>query len=460
MFKKLNLENFRSFSKVNLTFAPITLFVGPNNSGKSSAISALRLLAQTLESNDPNVRLLLNGPFGDFGTYKDLVHGNQTRKQIKMSFELESDEKDRYVISSNITQLHVDLKYKYRSALKEVVLKEISILGDNKHLLTCEYIEDSERFIPRKISKTEIPASYATSPSRMLDFRNFIPRMLGPTIRTKELLSESVIFGEDEESALRQTSRIGFTVTRHFQNIEYVGAMRMPPARTFLYAGERRRRVGSSGEYAAAILAMDSMRRGGKARGIRTNVVNWLTSAGIASDVRIVSLSDRYYEIQVQHPITKEYENYADVGYGNSQVVPVLIAGYNLARGETFIVEEPEIHLHPKAQAELGDFFVELQQRGVQSIIETHSEHMIIRLQQHVASGRIKPSDICIYYTQPTAEGKTVRRLELDSRGVFKNEWPGGFFSERLEEATKLARLRSSIVKPTDDEKNSRKGEL
>lgn len=451
MFKKLNLENFRSFSKVNLTFAPITLFVGPNNSGKSSALSALRLLAQTLESNDPNVRLLLNGPFGDFGTYKDLVHGNQTRKQIKMSFDLDVDEKERSLISTS-TRVHVDLKYKYRSALKEVVLKEISLIGDNEHLLTCEFIEDSERFIPRKISKTQIPASYATTTSRMLDFRNFIPRMLGSSIRTKELLSESLLIGEDEESALRQSSRIGFTISRHFQNIEYVGAMRMPPARTFLYAGERRRRVGSNGEYAAAILAMDSMRRGGKARGIRTNVVNWLTSAGIASDVRIVSLSDRYYEIQVQHPITKEYENYADVGYGNSQVVPVLIAGYNLARGETFIVEEPEIHLHPKAQAELGDFFVELHERGVQSIIETHSEHMIIRLQQHVASGRIKPSDICIYYTEPTVEGKTVRRLEIDNRGVFKNEWPGGFFSERLEEATKLARLRSSSLRPIDKE--------
>lgn len=450
MFKKLHLENFRSFSKVDLIFSPITIFVGPNNSGKSSALSAIRLLTQTLESNDPNVRLLLNGPFGDFGTYKDLVHGNQTRKQIKISFDLDIGGDDRF--GGSESQISVNLKYKYRSALKEVVLKEISFYGDNKHLLTSEYIEDSERFVPRMISKTQIPASFAATTSRMLDFRNFIPRMLGVSLRQRDISTSPNLINEEEELAIRQTSRDAMTISRHFQAVEYVGAMRMPPARTFLYTGERRRRVGSNGEYAAAILAMDSMRRGGKAKGIRAGVVGWLSSAGIASDLRIVPLSDRYYEIQVQHPVTKEYENFADVGYGNSQVVPVLVAGYNLGRGETFIVEEPEIHLHPKAQAELGDFFVELRERGVQSIIETHSEHMIIRLQQHVASGRIKPSDICIYYTEPTVEGKTVKRLELDNRGVFKSEWPGGFFSERLMEATKLARFRSLLAKPSAKE--------
>lgn len=451
MLKKLHLENFRSFAKADLVFSPITLFVGPNNSGKSSALSAIRILTQTLESSDPNVRLLLNGPFGDFGTYKDLVHGNQTKKVMRIAFRLTPDE-DQPTFNGSKLRIDVNLKYKYRSALKEVILKEIEFSGDGKRLLTTEYNEDSERFIPRVIAKTTIPASYAYTASKSLDFRNFIPRMIGPGLRTQRESNQPQVIREEEELALRAMMRDAWGVSRFFQKVEYVGAMRMPPARTFLYAGERRQRVGANGEFAAAILAMDSVRRGGKAKGIRHNVVGWLSAAGIASDLRIVPLSDRYYEIHVQHPITKEYENYADVGYGNSQVVPVLVAGYNLGRGDTFIVEEPEIHLHPKAQAELGDFFVDLHERGVQSIVETHSEHMIIRLQKHIASGRIKPTDICIYYTEPTPEGKTVRRLELDNRGVFTTDWPGGFFPERLEEATKLARSRSQIPKASSRE--------
>ncbi len=443
MFKKIHLENFRSFARADIDFSPITIFVGPNNSGKSSALSAIRILTQTLESNDPNVRLLLNGAFGDFGTYKDLVHGNQTKKVMKISFRI-APNKNQPNVGISKSYIEVNLKYKYRSAIKEVILKEVSFSGDEKHLLTAAYNEDSERFMPRAVAKTVIPASYAHTTSRALDFRNFIPRMLG-SMRPQRESSQLQLIGDDEELALRTVMHDAWNVTKHFQQVEFVGAMRLPPARTFLYAGERRRRVGANGEFAAAILAMDSMRRGGKTKGIRQNVVNWLSSAGIASDVRIVPLSDRYYEIHVQHPITKEYQNYADVGYDNSQIVPVLVAGYNLSSGDTFIVEEPEIHLHPKAQAELGDFFVELHERGVQSIIETHSEHMIIRLQKHVASGRIKPADICVYYTEPTLEGKTIKRLELDNRGVFSTEWPGGFFAERLIEATQLARSRSQI---------------
>lgn len=442
MFKKIHLEHYRSFSSLDIELSSITLFVGPNNSGKSSAISALRLLAQTLDSNDPNVRLLLNGPFGDFGTYKDLVHGNQTRKQLKIGIEIENKKPN---IGSR--KIKLDLKYKYRSSLKEVVLKEIRLVSDNKPLIGCEYNDDSEKFTPRMLLGNGIPAHLATSASKWLDFRNFIPRVMITSLSYDFFMSTQLSDVKDNEVYLRKITRDSVSISRNFQSIEYVGAMRLPPARTFLYAGERRKRVGANGEYSAAILAMDSMRRGVKSKGIKNKIVNWLSLAGIASDLKILALSDRYYEIQVQHPITKEYENYADVGYGNSQVVPVLIAGYNLNPGETFIVEEPEIHLHPKAQSELGDFFVDLHENNVQSIIETHSEHMIIRLQQHVASGRIKASDVCIYYTEPTPEGKTIIKLQMNDKGNFTTEWPGGFFAERLEEVTKLARLRAKIIR-------------
>lgn len=192
------------------------------------------------------------------------------------------------------------------------------------------------------------------------------------------------------------------------------------------------------------MLAMDSMRRGRKSRGIRQNVVNWLQIAGIASDIKIVHLSDRYFEVHIQHPITKEYANFADVGYGNSQVIPVLVAGLNAEGGDTFIVEEPEIHLHPKAQAELGDFFLDQFKRGVQSVIETHSEHMIVRLQRHIAQGNLQPKDVRIYYVHPTSSGKELIPLELNAQGIFTAEWPGGFFPERLAEAKELAIARAN----------------
>lgn len=437
MLINIDAINFRSFRHLNVDFAPITIFVGPNNSGKSSAVSAIRLLGQTLESNDPNVRLLLNGALGDFGTYKDLVHGNETRRHLDIAFTLRSGKERGLMPSDN--EINFRLHYKYRSALKETILKRLECFGEGKHHLTAEFNEDSERFIIRRVGDKEVSPTLSSSQMfRGFDVRNFLPRqIIGANADDADPIEKLAV------SKTRSASRNAFMTSRFFQSVEYVGAMRMPPSRTYLYTGERRQKVGANGEHAVTMLAMDSMRRGKKSRGIRQNVIKWLSLAGIASDIKIVPLSDRYFEVHVQHPVTKEYANFADVGYGNSQVIPVLVAGLNSVSGSTFIVEEPEIHLHPKAQAELGDFFLDLHKRGVQSIVETHSEHMIVRLQKHIASGDLKPEDIYIYYVNPTPDGKELVKLELDDKGIFKVNWPGGFFPERLKEARELAMARS-----------------
>ena len=441
MLRNISAENYKSFHELNIDLAPITLFVGPNNSGKSSAISLIRLLSQTLESNDPNVRLLLNGAMGDFGTYKDLIHGNQTKKHLKISFLIDPSQRYRYS-GADARSIEFSLVYKYRSALKEVILKNLTVRGDGKHHLTAEFSEDNEKFLIRRIANTQIPKTSTNSTlQRGFDVRNFIPRMMPSPVT--EFDSDPLLKIATHE--IRASSRNGYVVSQQFERIEYVGAMRMPPSRTYLYTGERRQKVGANGEHAITMLAMDSIRRGSKSKGIRQNVIKWLAAAGIASDIKIVSLSDRYFEIHVQHPLTKEYQNFADVGYGNSQVIPVLVAGFNSVKGDILIVEEPEIHLHPKAQAELGDFLLDLNKKGVQSIIETHSEHMIVRLQQHVAAGRLDPASIAIYFIEPTIEGKRLRKLTLDRKGIFLKPWPGGFFPERLEEAKQLAIIRSKI---------------
>lgn len=449
MLKKISAENYKSFQELDVELAPITLFVGPNNSGKSSVISLVRLLSQTLESHDPNVRLLLNGALGDFGTYKDLIHGNQTKKHLKISLSISP--KDNYnFIGGDTKKVDFSLTYKYRSSLKEVILKKLTIGGDDKHHITTEFNEDTEKFVVRQVANFDIPNTTAfASIQRGFDVRNFIPRMMVST--SPDAAADSLTKTAARE--IRIATRNGYHVSHHFQNIEYVGAMRMPPSRTYLYTGEKRQKVGANGEHAITMLAMDSIRRGSKSKGIRQGVIKWLSAAGIASDLKIVSLSDRYFEIHIQHPITKEFQNFADVGYGNSQVIPVLVAGFNCIKGDILIAEEPEIHLHPKAQAELGDFLVDLNNRGVQTIIETHSEHMIVRLQQHIAAGRLDPAAIHIYFIEPTINGKKLRKLTLDNKGIFLTPWPGGFFPERLEEAKQLAITRAQSTQKQNSKK-------
>lgn len=226
------------------------------------------------------------------------------------------------------------------------------------------------------------------------------------------------------------------------RGLEYLGPLRDSPRRTYLFSGERPYSVGNRGEQAIDILVNDSAQRGKAHKGIVKNVSRWFSEAGIGKSVAIRPISDRHYEVKVAHPQTGESQNIADVGFGCSQILPVLVAGFNRPRDSLLVVEQPELHLHPRAQAELANFFCEIAKNGVQSVVETHSEHLILRLQSMVARGEIEPDAINIYYVWSPGEEKKVLQMHLKSDGTFRNPWPGGFFSEREHELRKLAKAR------------------
>src|SRR5262249_16070077 len=125
----------------------------------------------------------------------------------------------------------------------------------------------------------------------------------------------------------------------------------------------------------------------------------------------------------------------SDVGFGISQILPFLVQ--SLASNRQIIsIEQPEVHIHPKLQADLGDLLAETiaEPYSHQFLIETHSEHLILRLQKLVRAGTLKPDDVSVIFVSRGAEGSRAHRLRLDEQGRLMDEWPGGFFAERLRE--------------------------
>jgi len=444
MISEIKTKNYKAFDNLVFDASPITVFLGPNNSGKSSIISILRLLSQTITSLDENVTLLLNGEHGDFGTYKDIVHKNEKRRHLDLSISLRGPFFAPYLSKLKAEDtLTLNLSYRYRSALKDIVLKGTELQLNKNSLFKTKYSAETERQIIESVDSISVPPELRSSISRRLRLQNFLvryPRFFSESqygSSLKKLKKFSV-----NPQRVGKHSRLTLGLQNYLSNFEYISGMRMPPERTYLFSGERRKRVGQIGQNAVSLMVLDSMRRGGRKKNLLDRVVGWLKKSEMARDIDIRSLSDRHFELYIQHPVSSEYQNFADVGYGNSQVIPVLVAGYNLIPNSIFAVEQPEVHLHPKAQAELGDFFFELYNKKIQCFIETHSEHLILRIQQHLAAGNIKPEDISVYYIHSKYNRKLLKRMPLDERGVFTEEWPEGFFPERLNEAKKLSQLR------------------
>ena len=133
----------------------------------------------------------------------------------------------------------------------------------------------------------------------------------------------------------------------------------------------------------------------------------------------------------------KELVNVAlpDVGFGISQLLPFIVQSL-VPTNQIISIEQPEVHVHPKLQADLGDLLAEAIKESSRKrfIIETHSEHLILRLQRLVRKKKIEPEDVSVIYVSRGAEGAKAERLHLDEDGDFIDEWPNGFFLERLRE--------------------------
>ncbi len=124
--------------------------------------------------------------------------------------------------------------------------------------------------------------------------------------------------------------------------------------------------------------------------------------------------------------------NMVDVGYGVSQVLPIIAACAG-AEASIICIEQPELHLHPRLAANLAELFVDTANRGNQVIAETHSENILLRVQRMIREGRIASQDVAVIYVDNRRGSEaTVRRLQLDDEGDLVDRWPGGFFDDRL----------------------------
>ena len=147
------------------------------------------------------------------------------------------------------------------------------------------------------------------------------------------------------------------------------------------------------------------------------------------------SSTDRIRELVLIDKRTNTVVTHRDVGIGISQVLPVLVMAYG-SQGKLIAMEQPEVHLHPALQAELGDVFIEaaLGERQNTFILETHSEHLILRLMRRIREGKIHPDDVGVVFVQPLSRGSRFIELRIDEEGDFIDEWPGGFFEESFHE--------------------------
>lgn len=155
--------------------------------------------------------------------------------------------------------------------------------------------------------------------------------------------------------------------------------------------------------------------------------------------------------MRIQKSLNSARVTLADIGYGVAQFLPILVLCYYVPIGSTLILEEPGTHLHPKAQADLADLLIEvITERSLQILVESHSEHLLTRLQLRIAEQQIAAKDTALYFCENENGVSTIKSLEVDEIGNIRN-WPKDFFGNVRGDLVKMAREQMKRQKKAED---------
>jgi predicted ATPase len=253
------------------------------------------------------------------------------------------------------------------------------------------------------------------------------------------------------------------------KNVKYLGPLRDEPKPVYPYTGTTDSSdVGYKGEHTAAVLEIHKNTQISyispygfnvetspeiKSGSLMTAVLEWLDYMGVVSNVKTVDRGKLGHELKVSTHGEDKWHDLTHVGVGVSQVLPILVLSLLANTGSTLIFEQPELHLHPRVQTRLADFFVSMSTLEKQCIVETHSEYLINRLRYHsVISEDSTFSDKIIMYFVEKVQGKSnYRPIKINKYGVIE-DWPKGFFDENEENSASI--LRAAMNKRKRESQN------
>ncbi len=439
MSTRLRLGNFKCHREVDLRLAPITAFFGANSSGKTSLLQALLLLKQTAASADRASVLNLGsehdrfqagsfrGLLGDVGLPLDIglswaPHGRTMPWDDQLSgLRGEVAASDWLAFSTRLSQPGSN-----GSRQGVAVVDHLRYgFGDVKSI---HY--DGSELPPLRAEGFDLvrqggPHRWLPGPVKCYGF----PDEVGA-----EYQDAGFVF--DLQLALEQV----------LKRVLHLGPLRDHGRREYRWSGTVPEDVGAKGErFVELLLARQGADppSAGTGEAFAELIASRLVQLGLVESftVRPVAPSSDLYLVWVRTPGSAREVLLTDVGVGVSQVLPVLVLCYAAPRGSIILLEQPEIHLHPAVQSGLADILIDAaERRGVQIIVESHSEHLLRRLQRRIAENAqpaegsvATPEGIALYFCQMRDGAAQVEELALDAYGDIAN-WPPGFFGDEFGE--------------------------
>ena len=411
---RVTIEEVRCFAKVqHFDIRPLTFLVGENSTGKTSVMACIQILADFLQHG----RVDFNQYPYSMGTFKDIVRRSQIReKAFRLGLKLRDGNED-IDCSVQFVQKEGGVEPVVKTATirfrdGEVVFKTNDDM--ESPLMLSSYDERAMRFHLDVTSETLANVNIFT----LLNIFSVSTRRGGS--EGAELLAEFLSHKDISKKEIFKWNLLG--------EVSFFGTtpVRSRPKRTYDPTREY-------GDPEGSDVPMMLMRIAGtdhkEWEGLRQQLVEFGNRSGLFQNIDVKNLGPSMgAPFQLRIKVRGPTSNVVDVGYGISQVLPILVhifSGHPMRRRNTrdgglsyFLLQQPEVHLHPRAQAELSSVLANLASRSNQSfIVETHSDYMIDRARIEMRRGTISHHDVSLIYLEPKNNIVKVHNISFDKMG-------------------------------------------
>ena len=431
MITELSAQNFKSWADTGrIQFAPLTGFFGANNSGKTSLLQTLLLFKQTAEQPlsdqwDDAIQVD-NGRtypsnwieplyFGDdaslvnLGDFDNVVHRHKEDLNLffSLSWRLDRPYRIREQTTNTFSFSTSIVKGGRDPALESSLENFRYTAGESDFNFEVMHLDGAYRLLNTMTQITPFRCYGIIGPVE--DLVHFEPR--------------------NHFNALREAFE------KLFSQIRHLSALREPPKDRYFWEGDHPESVGQHGEKMVPALFAGRL----QLLSIDEHVPKWLQEFGLicSYELRPVTREGGEYEFFVkEHPGGPDVR-LTDVGFGVSQLLPVLVSCYSAPENSILILEQPEAHLHPKVQSELADVLIDVvKTRNIQIILESHSEHLLLRLMRRIAEYGVEEEGIsedqtAFYFCEINDGNSKVEQLKVDEYGNISN-WPKDFFGDEM----------------------------
>ena len=444
MLKRLKLENFKAWREADLTFGKVTGFFGTNSAGKSSLLQFLLLLKQTRNATDRGLVLDFGGPSDlvNLGTFANVVHRHDEEGRIRwlLDWTLPVTLKIYSGLDPWASTLFEDNRLETRCTVglrnKRLSPYELAYRFDGIEFRLQQHGDSKEHF---ELATDNKKFRFLRNQGRAWPLQHPIKTHLFPN-QVRSYYQNSY-FLSDFELAYENL----------MDSVYYLGPLREYPRREYSWSGSSPEDVGQRGERtvdAMLTATRDRMMRRLKPRGrgvrkmsFQKMIAHWLNELGLIRDFRLeeIAAGSNLYRAMVKASTLSVPTSLTDVGFGVSQILPVLTLLYYVPEGSTVLMEQPEIHLHPAVQSGLADVMLNVAHvRNIQIIVESHSEHLMRRLQRRVAEQRASSDDVKLYFVSSRRGRAQASDLHLNMWGEIEN-WPKDFFGDEMGEIAAIS---------------------